>query len=278
VTPAILVQDLWYAYPNGLEVLKGINLSIDEGEFIAIMGENGAGKTTLVKHFNGLLKPTRGRVTVNGIDTRKATIAELSREVGYVFQNPLYQLFSETVESEVAMGPEAQRLPRVEVERRVNEALSALTISKYRERHPLMLSEGERKRVALAAVLSMEPKILILDEPSLGQDAAEKERLSSILRELHSQNRTVILVTHDVELAFDVVDRIIVMSKGEVLFDGPKRELLKKRGILLQASLVQPQIPLLASLLKPYGIPEDILTIQEAYEAILKLLRERGRV
>lgn len=269
----ISVRDLWYTYPNGVEALREINLDLDLGDFVAIMGENGAGKTTLVKLFNGLLRPTRGCVLVDGIDTREATVAELSRKVGYVFQNPLYQLFADNVEKEVAMGPKAFGLSSEEVSERVENALETLTIKKHRNKHPLMLSEGERKRVALASVLSMKPKVLMLDEPSLGQDAREKKGLAALLRELHSSGSAIILVTHDIEFVFDVAERLVVLSKGRVVADGPKREIVKKKDVLIQASLVVPQIPRLASSLNRYGILEEILTVEEACESLLPLLK-----
>ncbi|MEM3716029.1 MAG: ABC transporter ATP-binding protein, partial [Candidatus Bathyarchaeia archaeon] len=166
----IEVEDVYFTYPNGVEALKGVSLKIYDGEFIAIMGQNGAGKTTLVKHFNGLLKPTRGRVLVDGVDTRHTTVASLARKVGFVFQNPDHQLFSETVEEEISFALRNFGFDENVIRERVEWALNLLDLAQYRKASPFMLSGGERKRVALASVLAWDPDILVLDEPTIGQD------------------------------------------------------------------------------------------------------------
>ena len=164
------VKDLHYTYSTGLEALRGINLTINNGEFLAIMGQNGAGKTTLVKHFNGLLKPTTGTVLVDGINTRDVSVAKLARNVGFVFQNPDHQLFSETVEEEIAFALKNFGFEESVVTKQVDWALNLLDITEYRKTSPFMLSGGERKRVALASILAWDPNIVILDEPTIGQD------------------------------------------------------------------------------------------------------------
>lgn len=272
----ISTRDLQFHYQDYITALRGINIDIDLGEFIAIMGENGAGKTTLVKHFNGLLKPSEGSVVVDGVDTKNATVAELSRKVGYVFQNPLYQLFSETVEKEVGLGLKYTPLSEEEKERRIQLVLTDLGIEKQRKRHPLMLSEGERKRVAIASILVMDPSVLILDEPTLGLDAREKSRLETILRKVHSDGRTVILVSHDVEFVFDTAERIIAMADGEKLFDGPREAVFEKSDVFRKAGLVEPQILTLTSALSKYGIRKKCASIDEISDLLIPLLRGNG--
>ncbi|MEM3704101.1 MAG: ABC transporter ATP-binding protein, partial [Candidatus Bathyarchaeia archaeon] len=195
----IEVQDVYFTYPSGVEALKGVSLTIQDGEFVAIMGENGAGKTTLVKHFNGLLKPTRGKVFVDGVETTKVSVATLARNVGFVFQNPDHQLFSETVEEEIAFALKNFGYSGEVIEKRVTWALNLLGLEQYRKTSPFMLSGGERKRVALASVLAWDPKILILDEPTIGQDYQQKEKLRQFILQMKSQKKTVVIVTHDVE-------------------------------------------------------------------------------
>jgi len=250
----ITVHDLHFAYPNYVTALRGVNLKIDKGEFVAIMGENGAGKTTLVKHFNGLLKPKSGYVKVDGLDTKDTTVAELSKRVGYVFQNPLYQLFSETVEKEIALGLSGMNLSESEKARRIDEVLIELGVEKFRNRHPLMLSEGERRRVAIASVLVMNPEVIVLDEPTLALDFLEKKRLSGVLTRLHKEGRAIILVTHDVEFAFDLSERIVTMSNGKILADGPKEKVINDKMLFSAAGLVEPQLFQLARNLQAMGV------------------------
>ena len=165
----IEVKDICFSYQSGVQALKGVSLTIKDGEFVAIMGQNGAGKTTLVKHFNGLLKATKGQVLVDGVDTTKVSIAKLSRDVGFVFQNPDSQLFSETVEDEIAFALKNFGYEPEVIEKRITWALNLLNLTQYRKTSPFMLSGGERKRVALASILAWDPKTLILDEPTIGQ-------------------------------------------------------------------------------------------------------------
>jgi energy-coupling factor transport system ATP-binding protein len=238
------------------------------------MGENGAGKTTLVKHFNGLLKPQTGNVIVDGADTRKATVAQLSKNVGYVFQNPLYQLFSETVEKELELGLRSMNFSDQEKNRRIDEVLIEFGIERFRERHPLMLSEGERKSVAIASVLVMDPKVLIVDEPTLALDLLEKKRLSSVLTRLHGEGRSIILVTHDVDFAFDHSERIVTMSRGKILADGPKEEVINDKTLFDAAGLVEPQ---LYQLLKHYelsSVHTSDFSVESVYHDIINHVKK----
>jgi len=270
----IEVEDVWYTYPNGVEALRGVSLTISEGDFIVIMGPNGAGKTTFVKTLNGLIKPTRGRVLVDGVDTRKATVAELARKVGLVFQNPDHQLFCATVEEEIAFALRNFGFPEDEIRERVEWALRTFGLEEYRDISPLALSGGEKKRVALASVLVWDPKYLVLDEPTLGQDYAQKEKLRELVRGLLGE-RTIIMVTHDIEFVVDFKPRprVILMVGGRVLADGAAEEVLTDPELLSRACLVRPQVPeVLHNLrLRGFEVRTDVLDLLEAKDIILSL-------
>jgi len=264
------VEDVYFTYPNGVEALKGIRLLIRNGEFIAIMGQNGAGKTTLVKHFNGLLKPTKGNVLIDGVDTRKISVAALARNVGFVFQNPDHQLFSETVEEEIAFALRNFGFKETIIKRRVTWALNLLGLTQYRKTSPFMLSGGERKRVALASVLAWNPKILILDEPTIGQDYQQKEKLRQFILQMRAQRKTVIIVTHDVEFVAECNPRVLLMQEGKIVADGEAKKILTNTEILTQASVVPPQIAQIFIQLADLGLPQNIIDIYEAREILLK--------
>ncbi len=266
--PIIEVEDVSYIYPNGVKALEDINLRINRGEFVAIMGENGAGKTTLVKHFIGLLKPTEGRVIVDGVDTSQVTVASLARKVGLVFQNPDDQLFAESVEEEIAFALRNFGYSDDIVAKRVDWALHLLDIERYRDSSPFTLSGGERKRVALASVLAWDPEIVVLDEPTIGQDYAQKERLRHFLMQLRSQGKTTIIVTHDVEFVAECEPRVILMAEGRILSDGPARRVLSDVEALEKASITPPEVVRVLRGLSSYGVPCDILDVEEAAKVI----------
>jgi len=259
----IKVDRLWYAYPDGPAVLRGINLCINEGEFLAVMGRNASGKTTLIKHFNGLLKPLKGAVNVDGVDTGRATTAELAGKVGFVFQNPNDHLFADTVDEEIGFGLKNLGMDEKAVAARVDEVLDEFGLRKYRGKYPRALSSGEKQRVALASVVAVRPDILVLDEPTRGMEYRLKTDLMAFLVDYVKHGRTVVLVTHDVETAAEYADRVILLSEGEIVADGPKRE------VLSSALLFSPQINRLVQALGEQGIPDDILTVEE----LLRLLR-----
>ncbi|MEM1565803.1 MAG: ATP-binding cassette domain-containing protein [Candidatus Bathyarchaeia archaeon] len=271
----IEVQDVYFTYPSGVEALKGVSLTIRDGEFVAIMGENGAGKTTLVKHFNGLLKPTKGRVLVDGVETTKVSVATLARKVGFVFQNPDHQLFCETVEEEIAFALKNFGFSQDVIEKRVEWALNLLGLSQYRKTSPFMLSGGERKRVALASVLAWDPKILILDEPTIGQDYQQKEKLRQFILQMNAQEKTVIVVTHDVEFVAECNPRVVLMRGGKIVADGEARKVLTDPEVLEQASLVPPQITQIFLNLSDLGFPREVIDVYEAREILLKTFRSR---
>jgi len=270
------IKNLYYTYSTGIEALKGINLTVNDGEFLAIMGQNGAGKTTLAKHFNGLLKPTNGEVLIDGVCTRDVSVAKLARNVGFVFQNPDHQLFSETVEDEIAFALKNFGFEEAIVKKQVDWALNLLDILQYQKSSPFMLSGGERKRVALASILAWDPKVIILDEPTIGQDHHQKEKLQQFILQLNAQKKTVVVVTHDVEFVAECNPRVILMSQGKILADGIAKQILTAPKILALASIVPPQITKIFLELADLGLPTDIIDVHEATNILLNRLRERS--
>jgi len=268
----IEVKDLYFKYPSGVEALKEVTLTISNGDFLAVMGQNGAGKTTLVKHFNGLLKPTRGTVLVDGVNTRDVSIAKLARKVGFVFQNPDHQLFCETVEEEVAFALRNFGFKKDVISRRVTWALNLLGLTQYRETSPFMLSGGERKRVALASVLAWDPKIVILDEPTIGQDHQQKEKLRQFIIQLREQKKTVVIVTHDVEFVAECNPRVILMSEGKIVADGDAYRILTDQNLVARASIVPPQIAQIFMNLADFGLPMNVIDVYEARKILLDFL------
>jgi energy-coupling factor transport system ATP-binding protein len=268
----LTVENLRFSYSSGIEALKGISLTVKSGEFIAIMGQNGAGKTTLVKHFNGLLKPTSGKVRVEGVQTTKTSVASLARNVGFVFQNPDHQLFSETVEEEIAFALKNFGYEPETIEKRITWAVNLLGLVQYRKTSPFMLSGGERKRVALASVLAWDPQILILDEPTIGQDHQQKENLRQFIMQLQTQGKTIIIVTHDVEFVAECNPRVILMREGKIIADGEGKEILTNQEVLEQSSIVLPQIAQVFMKLNIPELPKNIIDIYEAKQLLLKKL------
>lgn len=266
----IEVENVHFSYPNKVEALKGVSIKIKDGEFVAIMGQNGAGKSTLVKHFNGLLKPSIGTVRADGVETTKTSVATLARNVGFVFQNPDHQLFSETVEDEISFALKNFGFDPKVIENRVTWALNLLSLTQYRKTSPFLLSGGERKRVALASVLAWDPKTLILDEPTIGQDHEQKEILRQFILQLQTQGKTVVIVTHDVEFVAESNPRVVLMKEGKIVADGAGRDILTDSALLEISFIVLPQIAQLFMKLSSLGFPKNIIDIYEAKEIILK--------
>ncbi len=273
---AILVEDVYFSY-EGLPVLKGVTLTVRTGEVLAIMGENGAGKTTLIKHFVGLLKPERGRVLVFGVDTREASVAQLARRVGVIFQNPDHQLFAESVEGEILFTLRNMGYPPDEARAICERVLKLFELDRYRGRSPYSLSVGERKRLAIAAVVSYNPDVLVLDEPTAGQDFFNKSKISRLIFGLKRQGKGVVVVTHDVEFAAQVADRVALMVDGRVIREGPAGEVLTDAEALKRARLTMPQIPAAAALLEAEGLklPSKPLLPGSFYLELLDLLNHR---
>lgn len=245
----LTVNNLDFSY-DGLPTLRDVNLSISEGEFVAIIGSNGSGKSTLAKHFNGLLKPVNGDVIVSGSNTKDVTVAELARTVGYLCQNPNNHLFADTVEGEIAFTLKSLRLDCSE---RIDEVLENLGILNYKNEYPRFLSGGEKERIALASVIVSRPKILILDEPTRGLEQGLKRSLCKFMDDYRRDGNAVVLITHDVELVSEYADRVILLCGGEVVMDGPTREVLRSNPSF------SPQIN---RLMREFDMPE-IMTIEE---------------
>lgn len=254
----LIIDDVSFTYPAGAEALRGISLQIGEGEAVAIVGENGAGKTTLVKHFNGLLKPTRGRVTVGDWDTQTHTVARMAARVGYVFQNPDDQIVERTVADEVAFGP--RRLGQSEADVAANSAasLAMVGLSDEAQTHPYDLSAPQRKLVTLASVLAMRTPIVIFDEPTMGQDARGVALIGAIIEELKREKRTVIIITHDIDFCAAHFERVVAMADGRVLIDGPAGDVLTRADLLATTNVEPPQLIRLAQAL---GLSAAPLTI-----------------
>lgn len=238
----IEISDLQFSYPNGVQALDGISLTIDSAEQVAIVGQNGAGKTTLVKHLNGLLQPTRGQVRIGDWDTTKYSVAKLASRVGYVFQNPDEQLFSKTVGAEVAFGPKNLGFDPDRVQALVKDALTLTELSDKTETNPYDLSVTWRKMVAVASIISMDTPIVIFDEPTTGQDAVNIGRIANVIAELRTRGKTVITITHDIDFCAENFERVVAMSRGKILLDGPANEVLGQEEILATTYVDPPQL------------------------------------
>ena len=271
----IEIEKVSFAYPSGVEALRNVSLKVQDGDFVAIMGQNGAGKTTLVKHFNGLLKPATGAIRVDGVETTKTSVAALARKVGFVFQNPDHQLFSETVEDEIAFALKNFGYKEEAIEKRITWALTLLGLTQYRKTSPFMLSGGERKRVALASVLAWDPQILILDEPTIGQDYQQKEKLRQFIIQMRAQGKTIVIVTHDVEFVAECNPRVVLMKEGQIVADGEGKDILTNAGILAQSAIVLPQIAQLFKQLASLGLTKDVIDIYKAKELLLEVWRRQ---
>lgn len=238
----IELQDVTFIHQNGVKALDGVSLKIDAGETVAIVGENGAGKTTLVKHVTGLLKPAAGRVLVDGRNATELSTAQISRKVGVAFQNPDHQLFSESVEEEMAFALRNFGFPPELVEERVKWGLELFGLEEYRKSSPLILSGGEKKRLTLACILAWDPEVVILDEPTVGQDSIQKEKLAGTIKMLASARKTVVVVSHDIEFLWPIQPRVVVMKSGRIVGDGPASKLMQDFQLLDSARVAQPQL------------------------------------
>ncbi len=250
-----------------LEALADINLDIDDGEFVAVLGHNGSGKSTLAKHMNALLVPTSGKVYVAGIDTQNAErLWEIRQMVGMVFQNPDNQLVATTVEEDVAFGPENLGVPTPEIHRRVDEALAVVGMSDYRLHSPHQLSGGQKQRVAIAGMIAMRPRCVVLDEPTAMLDpVGRREVMQTVIKLNREEKITIVLITHAMEEAI-LADRVIVMEEGRIVMTGTPREVFSKVETLAKLRLDVPEITSLANRLRQRGfdqIPNNILTIEE---------------
>jgi energy-coupling factor transport system ATP-binding protein len=265
----ISVEDLVYEYPDGTRALDGVRLEVREHEFIALIGQNGSGKTTLSKSLNGILKPTRGTVRIGELDTRSRGVTrKIVTQVGYVFQNPDHQLFNNTVHKEIAYGPRNIGLDAAEVEARVEEAAQVCGVKRELfEEHPFFLTKGLRQRVSIASILAMRPRVIIVDEPTTGQDRRQSVEVMNFLRDLRERGgHTVVIVTHEMPIVSEYAERCVVLSRGRVLLDGSTRDVFAQPAALAEAQVKPPQITRLAQALGDLGVRGDVLSVEEMME------------
>jgi energy-coupling factor transport system ATP-binding protein len=270
---SVVFENVYYTYQSNVEALRGVDLVFERGEVVALMGENGSGKTTLLKHMNGLLKPTVGRVLVDGVETTSASIAELSQKVGLVFQNAEDMFFESTVYNEVAFALRNFGYDEEKVRKRVEWALKFFELEQYKDHSPFLLSGGEKKRLAMAIILAWSPSIICLDEPTIGQDSVQKEKMMHMIKMLNTQGRTVILASHDVEFIADLKPRVIVLSRGKVLADGKSQEILTDGELLKKASLIPPQVVSVLERLSDLGVQRKVLDVDVAAEIVASVLK-----
>lgn len=285
---SIKIKNLTHIYNEGMPfekvALEEINIEIQTGEFVGIIGHTGSGKSTLIQMFNGLLKPTRGDVLVNdqNIHHEKVNKKEIRQKVGLVFQYPEYQLFEMTVKDDVAFGPKNLGLTEEEVKARVKYALDAVGLDEsYYEKSPFELSGGQKRRVAIAGVLAMNPETLILDEPTAGLDPKGRNELFEQLQKMHQElGLTIILISHSMEDVARYVEKLFVLYKGKIAYQGTPREVFANGKKLEEIGLAMPQIRYVMEALKAKGMPitEDVLTVEEAADKLITYLRTKGEV
>jgi energy-coupling factor transport system ATP-binding protein len=262
----IEVRELDYTYADGTPALRAIDFDAVEGEFVAFIGQNGSGKTTLAKCLAGLLRPTSGRVLVEGIDTsRKGVTKELARRIGYVFQNPDHQLFNLRVYDEIAYGPKNLGVPEAERDAVVREAASVAGVrEELFGEHPFFLTKGLRQRVAIASTLAMRPRAIVVDEPTTGQDFRQSAEIMDFLTRLwRDEGHTIVIVTHEMPIVAAYAQRVVVLCQGQVLIDGPTREVFGRPELLRQTFVKPPQVTRLAQALSDLGVPGDAVSVDE---------------
>lgn len=280
---SIKIENLTHVYmpksPFEKKALDNVNLVIEDGEFLALIGHTGSGKSTLIQHLNGLLEPTSGRILVDDIDitNKEAKLTEIRKKIGLVFQYPEYQLFEETIEKDIAFGPNNLELSSEEVSRRVKKSMEmvGLDYETYKNVSPFDLSGGQKRRVAIAGVIAMEPKVLILDEPTAGLDPQGRDDILEQIKLLHEKYKmTIVLVSHSMEDVGKLAQRIVVMNKGKVELLGKPSEVFKEVETLEKIGLAVPQITYLMRVLRERGfdVSDEIFTVEKGTEAILKVL------
>lgn len=280
---SIKIENLTHIYmaktPFEKIALSNVNVNINDGEFVALIGHTGSGKSTLIQHMNGLLKPNEGKIIVDGVDitANGVKLTDIRKKVGLVFQYAEYQLFEETIEKDIMFGPKNLGLTDEEALERTKRAMEmvGLDYETYRSKSPFDLSGGQKRRVAIAGVVAMEPKVLILDEPTAGLDPKGRDEILGELYKLHkSYNMTIILVSHSMEDVAKVADRILVMDKGKCVLDGTPKEIFKEVDTLENVGLAVPQVTYLMRELKKVGfeLPDDIFTLDQAKKELLRIL------
>jgi energy-coupling factor transport system ATP-binding protein len=275
--PLIIIEDVDYIYPNGTVALKDINLNVHKGEIIGIMGKNGAGKTTLIRTLNGLIRPTSGNIYINNENISSKSIAQISKNVGLIFQNPSHQLFANTVEDELKFSLKNLYLNKEELQLKTNEILSNFNLDKYRDRSPLNLSGGESKKLAIASIICRDPEILVFDEPTLGQDAREIESFIRLINIEKEQSKTIIIITHNIEFAYEFIPRTILMEGGEIIADGPTLNVLSNDFLTERSSLIRPQTRQLSLALQEIGFHDinKFVSKNDITEYLIRFLRNK---
>ena len=271
----IKIDNLYFQYPHGEDeepklAIKGVSLEIEEGSFTAIIGQNGSGKSTLAKNLNGLLLPGKGAVYVSGMDTRdEDKIWDIRQTAGMVFQNPDNQLVSAIVEDDVAFGPENIGIDPVEIRARVDEALDAVKMGKYKRKAPHLLSGGQKQRIAIAGVVAIRPRCIIFDEPTAMLDPRGRKDIMEIIEKLHREGITVILITHFMDEAVKA-DRVVIMNKGEILLDGTPEHVFSQDELIRAARLDVPMAAEIAIYLRENGIdvPPEVVTAERLKEFV----------
>ena len=273
------VKNIKYSYNKDYQALKGVSLKVEEGEMVALLGKNGAGKSTLFLHLNGIYEPDEGQVFIDGEELKydKKSLLKFRQKVGIVFQNPDDQIFAPTVEEDVAFGPLNLDLPMEEVQKRVTESLARVGMSGFEKKAPHHLSGGQKKRVAIAGILAMRPKIMVLDEPTAGLDPQGVTDLSILLKELNDEGITIIISTHEVNLVPTYAKRVFVLVDGLLIAEGSPKEIFAQPEILEKANLEVPIVTELFQELEKEGFDMNNdypLTIDEAKDKFLKLLNK----
>lgn len=286
---SIEIRNLTHTYSEGTAMrtvaLEDVCMTIEDGEFLGIIGHTGSGKSTLVQHLNGLLKPTSGQVFIDGEDLNGEHVNRraLRQRIGLVFQYPEYQLFEETVAKDIAFGPKNQGLSKEDIDERVRYAMDCvhLDYQKYSESSPFELSGGQMRRVAIAGVIAMRPSVLILDEPTAGLDPRGRDRILSMLEQLHAeQHTTIVMVSHSMDDMARLATRLIVMAEGKILATGTPREIFSQEKMMISAGLGVPQVASLCSALRAKGfdLPPDLYRPEELKEHILQLWKNKNKM
>lgn len=284
---SIKIENLTHVYMEGTpfekKAIDNVNISIKEGEFVALIGHTGSGKSTLIQHINGLLKPKSGNIIVDNINiaNKEVKLSSIRKKVGLVFQYPEYQLFEETIEKDIAFGPINLGLSHEEILNRVKRAMSivGLDYEIYKNKSPFELSGGQKRRVAIAGVVAMEPKILILDEPTAGLDPKSRDDIYSKIELLRKEyNMTIVLVSHSMEDVAKFADKILVMHKGKCVLQGSPCEVFKEIDVIESIGLAAPQVTYLVQKLRDKGfdLPDNIYTIERVKKELLKALKSEG--
>jgi len=261
----ITVKNLSFKYPSGTEnVLNDISLKVEKGEKLAIIGQNGAGKTTFVKMLNGLLKAEKGEVIVDGWNTKDFSVAKMSKKVGYVFQNPMDQIFHNNVFDEIAFGAKKLKYSKEKLDSLVEKAMKLTKLSEFKKENPYNLPYSMRKFVTIASIIAMDCDVVIMDEPTAGQDYFGMQVLHNLIEGLNKEGKTVITITHDMEFVVNNFDRIVVMTNGKIIADGDKRDIFWDLEILKKAMLKQPNI---SDLAREINLNKNILSIEEFVES-----------